>query len=600
MMNQSRMTFFCLRHQELCYAARGESQVVCEQGPHALSTAWLRDRWEFCGDCQSFASRAEHEAARDKCPVCDRRATRRFLCDRCETLSFDTQDQPVNKQFAIAASGMPQPACPCCLAVPQTKVHAHHCDALRASVYTARVKCPACGNATASLRRTASPTSYLFPPTFAKPVSEYLQRLQADSVRGGTIPAHPDVLTANASGQFWLLPYRDDHFIALPGAAQFGSPRDYAGFQPFFDCEPQGAGEVVIHAPAVTAFDPATHEYVLTQKGRLEVRAVAPVSPPLSPPASPLQPPALPASPKFAGSLGLSKAPPDAPVHLVAQPLAAKPLLLAAIGGAALLVFALVVYFLWPSPQREIIAKLKQGQLVTPPGGSAYDVFKKGGLSGSGLDDVRAAALPLLSERGNQVIKQLVDDGYNPSTSELGDASRVYEWLDQLSPQNAYKARQHYFQGRQAYESKDYNGAENEFRQAMRLDAGWALPVNTLARVFLRRKDFVGAQNCYQRAIELDPKWVFPRINLCVLSVDNTRNYTLAEDACRGVLQLDPSKAAGHYFLGRTLEERGGRCNALQEYRQALGLAANSTNPGFNVERLKKREEQLSRQWFCN
>jgi hypothetical protein len=595
--NMPRLTFFCPRHQELCYAARGDMQIVCEQGPHALSENALGDRWEFCCACQSFVPRAEHEAARDKCLVCDRRVTLRYLCDSCDTLSFETSDQPKEKLFTVTSAGMPQPACPCCLTLPQSKVHEHRCDALKTTVYTARVKCPCCGDATASLRRIANPTSYIFPPTFNKPVAEYLANLNPGTVRGGTILAHPNVLTANPDGQFWLLKYRDEHFIALPGVTHLDSARDYAGFRPFFDCDQWGVGELVVHSPAVAAFDPATSEYILTQKGRLEVCAKGqspspPVTDPL--PTPPPQPPLTPP-----GGLGLSGFGLTGTAAGPGQGVKVKPPLIAAVSIAALIIGGLAFYFLFTSQKREIISKLKQGQLVTPQGGSAYDLFLKGGLSESSVVEIRGVAVPLLTDRGNQAIRQLVSDGYNPTSAELGETARVYEWLERLDPQPQHQARKHYFQGRQAYESKDYDGAENEFRQAMRLDSAWALPVNTLARVFMRRKDFVGAQNCYQKAIELEPQWMFPRINLCVLSVENTKNFGLAEEACRGVLQLDQNKSAGHYFLGRALEAQGYTCPTLAAYQNALSTAGSTTNPGFDVSRLQKRVERLAQNLNC-
>ena len=591
-MATQRLRFFCLRHQEVSYAGRDEAQIVCEQGPHTLSENLLGDRWEFCCSCQSFSPRAEHEPAHDKCLVCERHVTFRYLCDSCETLSLETQDQPKEKLFTVTSAGQPQPACPCCLTLPGSKVHKHHCDALKTTVYTARTMCPCCGDSTASLRLIAKPTNYIFPPTFRKPVADYLAHLNADAIQCDTIPAHPNVLTVNAGGQFWLLKYRDDHFIALPGATRIDSARDYAGFQPFFDCEPQGAGELIIQAPAVTAFDPATREYILTQRGRLEVRTAPTKEQPSAMPIlhAPPQQPQFPLPPSLPDSTTLSAS---------GQRSKLKPPLIAVIGVAALLVFGLAFYFFFTSQKREIISKLRQGQLFTPQGSSAYDLFLKGGLSEGDVADIRGVAVPILSERGDQVIRQLVSDGYTPTPAELSDTARVYEWLDKLNPQDRHKARKHYFQGRQAYEGKDYNGAENEFRQAMRLDSAWALPVNTLARVFMRRKDYLGAQNCYQKAIELEPNWMFPRINLCVLSAENTRNYYLAEEACRGVLQLDSNKASGHYFLGRALEEQGRGCEAVSAYQQALSLAANTTDPGFNVERLNKRLGQLAARWSC-
>jgi hypothetical protein len=110
--NNSRLTFFCLRHQELCYAMRGSSGVVCEQGSHVISENFIADRWEYCCSCRSFVPRAEHEAAREKCFVCDRQITVRHLCDGCGCLSCETVEPPKGERFVITAAGAIQPTCP--------------------------------------------------------------------------------------------------------------------------------------------------------------------------------------------------------------------------------------------------------------------------------------------------------------------------------------------------------------------------------------------------------------------------------------------------------------------------------------------------------
>jgi len=57
----------------------------------------------------------------------------------------------------------------------------------------------------------------------------------------------------------------------LPSAARLDSAQSFAGMQSFFDCGGPAAGELILVAPAVAALNLATGEYVLTQKGQLEV-----------------------------------------------------------------------------------------------------------------------------------------------------------------------------------------------------------------------------------------------------------------------------------------------------------------------------------------
>ncbi|MBS1807710.1 MAG: tetratricopeptide repeat protein [Acidobacteria bacterium] len=580
-----RLSFFCPRHQETANATRVDMQVWCEQ-EHLLSDNLLNDRWEYCCSCQCFVPRQEHAPAHEKCLSCDRQITRRYLCNSCECLSFATALPPKGTLFSILASGQPQPACPCCLTQPDTKVHEHLCEALNATIYTAREKCSCCGEVTAHWKPTPKTTSFIFPASYRRPVAEYLKHLNADAIKVETIPTYPNVLSANADGRFWLFGFKDGYYTILPAQGQFAQSSDYKMIRDLFECERPAQGEVVIVAPAVAEPDPATQQFVLTQKGRLEVL------PP--PPDTKTNQDVVVAVPPKDNLV----APPD--TRIDSKPVVKlSPPLVGGIAAVGLVVLLVGLWFFLPSPKREILAKLKQGQLVAPPGNNAYDVFQKSNLSEGDLQELRQTAVPILTARGQQVIRQLIEDAYNPSVAELGDTARVYEWLDKLDPQNTWKARQQYFQGRQAYEGKNYAGASNGFQQAMKLDPSWALPVNTLARVFMRNKDYGSAQNCYQKAIELEPQWMFPRINLCVLAVEHLKNYGLAEEVCRGVLTLDANKASGHYFLGRALQERGLLCDALSEYRSAQEKAANLADPGFNLGQLNKRVEQLSARIYC-
>ncbi|MEP7337135.1 MAG: serine/threonine-protein kinase, partial [Acidobacteriota bacterium] len=267
-------------------------------------------------------------------------------------------------------------------------------------------------------------------------------------------------------------------------------------------------------------------------------------------------------------------------------------------GAAVAVVVALAAgYFLFFNAKRAILAEARKGNLVTPAGKSAYDRYLESNLSDKDRDEVSQEVRPLLEAKGNEVIRQIVVDGYSPPKDECDNAARIYEWLDKLSKQNSYESRQHYFKGRKAFDSDDFSGAENEIRRAMSLDQNWALPANHMGRVYFKRKDYTTTQGWYQRAIELDQNWMAPRINLCVLAVENLKNYYLGEQVCRGVLQLDQNKASGYYFLGASLEGQDRRCEAVGAYQTAIEKASGSTaSPGFNVDRVRQRLPKLQSQ----
>ncbi|MGH9840797.1 MAG: tetratricopeptide repeat protein, partial [Blastocatellia bacterium] len=182
---------------------------------------------------------------------------------------------------------------------------------------------------------------------------------------------------------------------------------------------------------------------------------------------------------------------------------------------------------------------------------------------------------------------------------ELGDMIRIYSWLDKLSPQNYYQARRAYAEARVAFERKNFEDAQMNLDQAIKLDPNWAMPYNLIGRIYSNRREYVRAKMFYQKAIEVEGNWIAPHMNLCVSSIENLKNYSLGEEACRPVIKLDPDRAAGHYFLGRALEGQHRYCEALSEYRIALLKVENTSSPSFNVDRLSKAIEIMASRTFC-
>lgn len=588
-----RLKFFCLTHQEPCTTQRATPLPMCEQGPHSLTEDFLRDKWEYCCACESFFARDDHQPARSKCPSCERAILARYLCDTCDTLSFETELPPPQRSFVFSQTGLPYPTCPCCLVRLASPTVEHNCAAgLRAPFRTPRQRCTFCGESVVKASSVeVEPTRPLtedlptapvaqaspvipFPPSFEKPVNEYLRALNGRAIKAKPVFTQPKALIESDEGAFWLTKYRDDNsFIIFPGIAQFRSAQDFAHFQEAFDCGNPAAGQVVISAPAVAYLNPASRIWTISQKGKLKVLAEQrDVLPPEPEPQSPVDE-------GVASSTSSNKVP------LIVG---------AAVLGAALI--GVLIYVFWASPKRQIISKVKQGQIVTPVGNSAYDLFLNSNLSDSDRADIAQEITGLLNSKGEEVITQIVRDGYSPPIADCDGTARIFAWLDTLSPQNSYKARKHYFQGRAAFDSNDLNRAENEINQSMNFDQSLALSVNHMGRIYVRRKDYRTARYWYQRAIELDAGWMAPRSNLCVMAVENLKDFYLGEQACRGVLQLDSNKASGYFFLGRSLEGRELKCDALREFRTAIEKAAGTTSPGFNVDSLSRRLPKLESQ----
>lgn len=589
-MTDPRLTFFCLKHQSASNAPRGAADIICELGPHALSHNFRAEAWEYCCACQSFYARPAHEPAREKCPACERPIVARYLCDQCETMTSETSDPPRQRPFSLSSNFAPRPFCPCCESAPKSAPQRHDCDALKTSVTTARRRCPDCG---AALRATPAQEVVVFSEKFYKRVDEYLQRMNGAAIQATPLTTHPHILTAQAEGPFWLTPHRDEQtYIIFPGAGQLNSGGDFAAYRQFFDCDNPGCGELWIEAPAVAAFDAELREWTLTQKGRLKVQIAAlPPPPPMPSREATATPVNNTADTTFKG-LSQYEQHSTPPLTTKAPAVVAggdkRPLFIGA-GIAMLALLAAVIFFAFPSAKRQIIGKAQHGQLFTPQGDSAYDLFQRNSFSSGDLAELRDSVAPQLKALGANALQRLYSDSsYNPSIAELEEFEKAYAWLNTLSPQSGYQARRFYFRGRIDYETQNYSSADKNFRQAMQQESTWALPVNTLARVFMRNKDYRSAETCYQQAIERDRNWMFPRINLCTLQVNNLKDFNQAIGTCQGVLQLEANKASGYYYLGRAYEGAGNGCAALEQYRRAIELAGGNTNPGFNVTKLQE------------
>lgn len=600
--DQRRLEFFCLVHEEICYATRAQPRIVCDQG-HVLSDDFQQDKWEYCSGCECFFAWDQHEPARGKCPRCGRQFAARYLCQQCSTLCTETA-MPSQHSLSFV-SGAPQ-ACPSCLTKPAAMLTEHQCRQLRATFCTARAECPLCAEMIIPKTRFEFRSeSYL-----KKPLREYIRGINGQAIRASLASTQPPLLTENSNGAFWLTKHSAENFFTVfPTVERMSDPQDFVSLQPLFNGHNPEAGELWIAAPAVAYFNQARRCWVMTQKGELHVRSEAPIGLPLReivlPPTKPAPLPLpvfeqpLPVGkpvggPKMERQVETELVPPSKPL----APDSGSNKKWALPAFAALIIGLLIIgyYLLFASPKRQIISKVKQGQIVTPAGSSAYDIFLSNNLSETDRAEIRREVVPILESNGNEVIRRLVSDGYSPSVSDCDNTAKIYVWLDALSPQNSYKARKFYFQGRSAFDRRDLSGAENEFRQALNLEPTWALLVNHLGRVFVQRRDYLSAQGWYQKAADLDSGWIVPKINLCVMAVENLRNYPLGEQACRAVLQLDPNKASGHYFLGRSLEEQHRNCDALREFRTAIEKASGTTSPGFNVNTLSQRLSRLVNQ----
>ena len=176
--SELKLTFWCLRHDEVCHATRAVPRVVCEQDNEVLSENFAREAWHFCSGCQTFFARTDNQVAYKVCPACGQAAARRYLCDSCGVFSFEAAGRSTTREFAFGITGTPT-TCSGCLRPPQGQLHEHDCEILGAGFRTARAQCPFCAKPLAE----ALHTNFEFPPTFRKPVNDYLQYMSPNAFR---------------------------------------------------------------------------------------------------------------------------------------------------------------------------------------------------------------------------------------------------------------------------------------------------------------------------------------------------------------------------------------------------------------------------------
>ena len=122
-------------------------KLQCENG-HDVATNFPYDGfWDYCCNCKivfSFLTTSGGQAE-PNCPYCERVIARRYVCHRCRTMSFESDEKEATKAFNLRVDGPPLPSCPGCLeASTDITVVEHDCRELAVSYLTALEVCPFC------------------------------------------------------------------------------------------------------------------------------------------------------------------------------------------------------------------------------------------------------------------------------------------------------------------------------------------------------------------------------------------------------------------------------------------------------------------------
>lgn len=244
------MKVYCPEHKRGFFAPR-QSPIKCENRGHILgeldfegeANLPIEIHWQYCCNCEHFCPIDFNQGGLERCGVCNRRSSALYLCNRCLTVSFESNTPIQTKNFTITSEGAPQPSCPGCLHATSTDTREHTCDELGASFFTALDSCPIC------LERLD------IGPSFPSSVAHYLRRTKAANKQIVTFDYESGLFAAVDDGEFVLV--RNDEEtrpIVLPRSARLATKRDfYEFYQDYYHCAKPGTGEMYIVQPADVA-----------------------------------------------------------------------------------------------------------------------------------------------------------------------------------------------------------------------------------------------------------------------------------------------------------------------------------------------------------
>ena len=277
------MRVFCPEHKKGFFAPR-QNPVKCENRGHLLGEIDFEGQamspvdlgWQFCCNCEHFCPADFDQYGLQRCPVCTRKSSLIYVCDRCYVISFESNTPLETKNFTLTGEGVPQPSCPGCLRPASADLHEHTCDVVNASFVTGLSTCPICEE------------RLDIAPAFPSLVANYLKRTKAANKVNVTFDYETGLFAPVEDGEFVVITNLAQA-VVLPRAPKFSSKRDfYEFYQDYYHCSNPDVGDVQIIQPAFVT--DSGNGWNLVATGLLEVIKPQPkktVAPPV------IQPPVV-------------------------------------------------------------------------------------------------------------------------------------------------------------------------------------------------------------------------------------------------------------------------------------------------------------------
>lgn len=263
--------------------------------------------------------------------------------------------------------------------------------------------------------------------------------------------------------------------------------------------------------------------------------------------------------------------------------------LVVGIGAAA------AFYFYNNSTQSEFTRAIGAGNLVSPTGSSAYDLYqqlKRDGKTPEELAQFTKPLLPQLTTKPEQLLADLTEPGKrDASVADWEEAQRMLAWASEIQPNDkGLLAKASYAAGRVAYLRGEKDKALDWWKKAYDQDKAWFLPANGLGIIYNERKNYVAARKVLQDAIEREPNSPLPYNNLgtaWLLAKDDVQ----AEENYNKAIELAPDWPRPHAWLGEIMMRRKDYARAVQEFELVLSLGA-TTDSSIDSNKIRQQLEQ--------
>lgn len=233
------------------------------------------------------------------------------------------------------------------------------------------------------------------------------------------------------------------------------------------------------------------------------------------------------------------------------------------------------------------------GEISQSPGGSKYRIVHKGGhekkqvltVTPGGKNPVFHYTAPEGESRQdakernrdnktlNQCARRIV------ARAEMGPEEKSHH-LEARHKSDSVKA--HCSLGDDLYDSKDFPGAEAEFRTALAIDPQCFDAHQSLGIILMDRRDSHGAEAEFLAATAICPQDFLSHYNLGVALALNG-DEPGAETQYRKALKLNPAHACSRLNLGVILYKKEDLAGAEGEYWAAIGIDSKYSDAHFNL-----------------